>query len=232
MIQGCGTGKDTLTWLPWGARSITGIDLFNYERAWTVIRQFAGRKGYAASLTFRQMDICNMKEFEAGSFDIVASDAVYEHVRDMGKALEETWRVLRPGGVVYATFGPLYYTYGGDHFSGRGGLREGYNHLLLNKAEYGRYINQFPGDPGTRENDGRTWIHGELFSYLKYAQYLSLFKRKGFHRLYLFAIISEEAIEFRRRFPDVWQELLGKGIREIDLMVNSLSVILRKEITP
>ncbi|MCW5937360.1 MAG: methyltransferase domain-containing protein [Fimbriimonadaceae bacterium] len=38
--------------------------------------------------------------FASGSFDGVVALDVYEHIRDDRAALAETWRVLRPGGVV------------------------------------------------------------------------------------------------------------------------------------
>ena len=40
--------------------------------------------------------------FPDGTFDVVFSNAVLEHVPSPGAVLRETWRVLRPGGVVYA----------------------------------------------------------------------------------------------------------------------------------
>jgi SAM-dependent methyltransferase len=43
-----------------------------------------------------------------GSVDLVYSFAAFEHFRDPGLVLAESWRVLRPRGYLYLMFGPVY----------------------------------------------------------------------------------------------------------------------------
>ncbi len=53
--------------------------------------------------------------FPPGSFDLVVSDSVLEHLHDIRQVLEESARVLRPGGQFVATWGPAWLTYNGPH---------------------------------------------------------------------------------------------------------------------
>ncbi|HPH03496.1 MAG TPA: methyltransferase domain-containing protein [Spirochaetota bacterium] len=51
----------------------------------------------------RHEDSCSLS-FSDGSFDVIVSQDVYEHVPDMKATLHEAFRVLRVGGVLLATF--------------------------------------------------------------------------------------------------------------------------------
>lgn len=51
----------------------------------------------------RHEDLLSLS-FADGSFDTVISSDVFEHVSDIGAALSECYRVLRPGGRMLATF--------------------------------------------------------------------------------------------------------------------------------
>jgi len=79
--------------------------------------------------------------------------------------MRETHRVLKPDGRVYATYGPLWYSPGGDHFSGRGGLRNAYNHLLLDPGQYEAYFEEHLEDSEDAQSGGR-YVRLGLFSYL------------------------------------------------------------------
>lgn len=52
-------------------------------------------------------DMCDMS-FQSGSFDVLVSNDVLEHVPDLEKALAESFRVLKPGGWMLATFPFLF----------------------------------------------------------------------------------------------------------------------------
>jgi SAM-dependent methyltransferase len=49
------------------------------------------------------------------SFDVVFSFDAFEHFLDPPAVLREVHRLLKPGGVLYASFGPLYYSAQGAH---------------------------------------------------------------------------------------------------------------------
>lgn len=166
--------------------------------------------------------------FTDGSFDAAASDAVYEHSRDLGAVLAETVRVLRPGGTVYATYGPLWYGFGGDHFSGVGGLEHGYAHLDGDRERYLAYVHAH-ADPAADAQGGVRYIELDLFSRLTTRQYLAAFAQAGLDVVDLMLEISANAVAFRRRWPEKAYRLAGQhGISADDLLIKANFVLLRK----
>jgi len=93
-------------------------------------------KGDAAALPFANESV-----------DLVVSVAVYEHLLDLPTVLTETWRVLQPGGVQVAFFGPIWSSGRGHHvsvavddveyrhFLPRRNPIPDHGHLLLGEAE-------------------------------------------------------------------------------------------------
>jgi SAM-dependent methyltransferase len=53
--------------------------------------------------------------FADGAFDFIFSIAAFEHIHDLPRALAEMHRVLVPGGMVYANFGPIWSSGRGHH---------------------------------------------------------------------------------------------------------------------
>ena len=67
-------------------------------------------------------------------FDLIFSLNALEHIPDPIKAVEEIWRVLRPGGVFYASFDPVWTADSGSHFIHY--THEPWLHLLVDDDEY------------------------------------------------------------------------------------------------
>jgi len=118
LIAGCGTGRDIPSWLPYQPQKVIGIDYFGYDRAWSMVRDDAKSSYPETRLAFLQGDLSHLPQIDDASIDVVGSDAVFEHVRELAPVVREFHRILKPGGLMYATFGPLWYTWGGDHVSG------------------------------------------------------------------------------------------------------------------
>lgn len=193
LVAGCGTARDVESWVNLEPRRIVGIDWFSYERAWTIWKQQFSQKAPGVEVHFAQADLACMSGFPDATFDVVSSDAVFEHLKNLPEVLSEFHRILRPGGVLYATFGPLWYGWGGDHVSGYDAVTSGYNHLLLEGKAYQCYLDGM-GAHTHSEHDGRTWIEHDLFSRLTARQYLMCLEQAGFKRRFVSAIIDPLAV--------------------------------------
>lgn len=226
LIAGCGKCGDIPSWLIYKPRKITGVDYFDYDNEWDTFICSAKYKYPSTKIELIQQDLCNMSAIESSSVDIVASDAVFEHLTNFNVSIKEMYRVLKSGGLLYATFGPLWYSYGGDHISGYDHYLNGYNHLLLSDLDYQEYLNKM-GPYTHSEDDGRTWIYNNLFSRMKPTEYLTSLQDSGFKRVYVAAMIDPRALKFLRHSP--FKDLLKNKYKEYDLKICSLSLIYRKE---
>jgi SAM-dependent methyltransferase len=109
---GCGYGGRSVRYAELDSRSVTGIE--PVERHCSEARGFASTHHVAASFVTAFGESLPLA---ANSFDCVVSYDVLEHVCDPRKNLEECFRVLRPGGSLYAVFPPFYHPTGA-HFDG------------------------------------------------------------------------------------------------------------------
>lgn len=90
---GVGMGADHLEWARSRPRSLTGVDLTPLAIEHTRTRFEA--LGYESSLRVADAE---QLPFADGSFDIVYSWGVLHHSPNTARAIDEVWRVLRPGG--------------------------------------------------------------------------------------------------------------------------------------
>jgi SAM-dependent methyltransferase len=92
---GCGAGENTLlTAAGLGEVTVIGVDW-----ALSPLRQASERGLPVAQAVLDGADL----PFAAGTFDVVVLSEVIEHLVDTDHALDEAWRVLRPGGVFLVT---------------------------------------------------------------------------------------------------------------------------------
>lgn len=227
LIPGCYMGgEDVQFWLRRGIARLEGIDVYALTENWSSIVPKV-REKWGVPTTFRQGSIENIP-FDDCTFDVTATAAVLEHVRNLKAMAAETARVLKPGGFALHSIGPLYYCYGADHCIGAYGLEAGYDHLLLDEETYRKRVNDreffrtASGNP-----DLGFWAVNDQFSFATADEYLAAFKRH-FDIALNIVKISSEGLEYRRQFPGNWKQLLGAGVPECDLLVKGLAVVLRK----
>ena len=225
-IAGCGSGKDLPSWLKYKPKKIVGVDLFNYSKSWTRLIDLASKKYPKTNIQIFQGNLERLTNIEDATFDIVASDAVFEHLINLPKVLLEFNRILKPDGIIYATYGPMWHVWGGDHYSGNDGLSSGYNHLLLEDHEYKKYLN-FEQSTVHSEDDGRTWIKENLFSYLRPQEYVDLLEKSGFQRLTVGAIVEPRAVAYAKKNTEEWNKLMDKH-DTLDLILTGMTVIYQK----
>jgi len=89
---GCGTGLAAFM-LSKEAGSVTSVDIS------PIFIKIAKEKRQAPNLEFKCADILSLP-FPDGSFDIVSSFLMLEHIYDVPRALSEMVRVAKPGGLV------------------------------------------------------------------------------------------------------------------------------------
>lgn len=93
---GCGDGRSVRAWRELGFDA-TGCDVVLHEDA-------AGEDMRKAGLLLPISLSPYRLPFADQSFDILVSNEVFEHVQDYPAALDEVYRVLRPGGVALHMF--------------------------------------------------------------------------------------------------------------------------------
>lgn len=225
LIAGCGTGRDVDSWLPYRPRRVLGVDWFSYDRAWGLWKEYFAKSAPNVALGFAQANLERLEDIPDKSFDVIGSDAVFEHLKNLPQVLQQFHRVLRPGGLLYATFGPLWFGWGGDHVSGYDTTSQGFNHLLLSESKWHAYLAGF-GQHEHSEHDGRTWIEHDLFSRLRPIEYLDALAGAGFKRRFVAAIVDPRAIDCLRQ-PVIADALLGR-FDQLDLVVSGMTVIYQR----
>ena len=93
---GCGTGKNT-GWLMKKTEHITAVDFSEN------MLNKAREKYSAANLKFLQADITQPWKFESDSFNLVASNLILEHIKDLDFIFSEATRVLKNGGYFFVS---------------------------------------------------------------------------------------------------------------------------------
>lgn len=233
LVQGAGTGWEVVAWARMKPRRIIATDLFAFSESWEEIAAEC-RNRFGVAVEFRQAALEDHGFLVSGSVDLCASAAVFEHCQDLPAVLAESMRLLRPGGTLYAAYGPLWYAPGGDHFSGRDGLQSVYNHVALDKDDYDAYVkaNLLP-----REDfqSGGRYVELDLFSRLTTRSYLAAFEKAGFTRDALVIELSPDALSFRRQNADRWRSLqdrLSGQCDADDLIIKANFVRMLKPIEP
>jgi SAM-dependent methyltransferase len=228
LIIGCGSGWDFGSYLKFSPKEIVGVDLYNFSSCWTQIQNYVKEANLTTQVNFIQADIADLPNLGLGQFDLVCSDAVFEHCRDLEGVLKVLYTLLRPQGLVYASYGPLWYCWGGDHFSGRGGIEQGYNHLLMSPTEYQDYYQKYVKDDAYELQNGGRYIQLDLFSHLSSHDYINLYHRSGFVLNSLNIDFSSNA-ELSKKTP-LFNDLLIKfsNLHESEFEIKGHTVICKK----
>ena len=229
LVQGTGSGWDVISWARLRPRQIIATDMFPFEESWGDIARYC-YDHYRVRVDFRLSAIEGVPFLADNSIDLIVSDAVYEHCRDLPGVMQESFRILKPGGCIYASYGPLYFCAGGDHFSGRGGLENCYNHLRLDPEAYQRYLEAYQEEIEDFQGGAR-YIEINLFSYLTTRQYIDIYRKARFVVKELILEISQDALQYKKIYPDEFDLLVNKYKDQCckdDLLIKTNLIILHK----
>lgn len=94
--------------------------------------------GRDARVRFTVGDACGYLPYSNNCFDLVFSVNSFEHFDRPQSALNEMLRVMKPGGLIYLVFGPLYYSPWGLHASRRLGMP--YPQILFSEKDIQRFV--------------------------------------------------------------------------------------------
>ena len=233
LIIGCGNGNDFLEWIKFKPKSITGIDILNYSESWNNIKDYFSKNKIRIEIKFEQKNITEIENHKI--YDFIVSDAVFEHLKDFSFAIKKCSSLLKNSGVMYASYGPLWYCHGGDHFSNRHNIKHGFNHLLFSEEEYKNFF---------RENvsnlDNEIKLHGsagifvkeDLFSKKKGNDYMNIYKKNNFISKYTvleFCPIGYQLIRTNSKIKDkILKKYLNLDIE--DCYLKTQIVYLKKNI--
>jgi SAM-dependent methyltransferase len=121
-------------------KEIKQDDLKEVNKSLNEIRQLVGSKfSLTEKLSFVDDDICNSK-LQPGSFDIICSWDVLEHLHDPLKAFKNIRKLLKEGGVAIHEYNPFFSLVGGHSACT---IDFPWGHIILNEQDFKRYNEQF-----------------------------------------------------------------------------------------
>ena len=110
---GTGLGGKQPFYIEAGARTITGIDIDpqNVRVTKEHITRLGVNKRRNTTVMLVVSDAAAMP-FSDNTFDAIVSINVFEHIQNLETAVQETFRVLKPGGIAYLHLPPYYGPWG------------------------------------------------------------------------------------------------------------------------
>lgn len=224
---GCGMGQECL-WIAKYLRpkQIVGCDYFNYQRAWDYVAQQAASQ-YGVKVTFHQMDLRNPLPVNFTKADLLISISVLEHLRDFGPSLVLLKTLLKPGGHFASLWGPMWYSYSGDHIASELGLAKAYEHVLLAPEAY---LEFYRAHPRNREDVRRgipTWLELGLHNFARYDEYIALVEQIYGQPKFLQWCVCPDAFRYKKTFLTNWHLALEQNqLTPLDLVLTQASIIV------
>jgi ubiquinone/menaquinone biosynthesis C-methylase UbiE len=228
LVVGCGSamGHDVGVWLENGVHRVHACDLIP-QVEWPARATELSTRHSADVKIFA----CPAEDLAVAdrTYDLVYSTTVFEHVKDIRKAVRESARALTDDGVSFHVIGPLYFSHGGDHCISAYGTEHGYDHLLLDKTEYQKMVQDDQFFAGTADPWQAGWAKFGMFSYGKPMDYVQAFA-DAFQRFRLIVTLSEDGLNFRRDHPEKWRKLRDLGLTNDALLVKGLTFLASKPV--
>ena len=158
--------------------------------------------------------------FRPDSFDLVISRSAAEHIRPIERALAETLRVVRRGGIVYVAIDPFYWPRGCHK---RGVVDIPYAHARLSLPEYRRFVAESEGERRAAQRVERL----ATLNRLRVSEWRRTIEALPWELLDWQERPSQLGAAILREHPEVLASLLP-GVEERDLLTERIEVWLRK----
>lgn len=173
--------------------------------------------------------------FDDDTFDYVLSIGVFEHINGLDQALREIQRVLKPGGLCYAWFEPVYTSIIGHHY--RFWIPEDlplippWGHLWMEPSEMHEYIR------GKRDvetaNQAVEWIYeSPIINRYTRKDYYGFLASSGMTNVYMREMFRANRYEKPENefysLPEAHQARLLSKYAKDDLVVHGFEIILQK----
>jgi SAM-dependent methyltransferase len=169
-----------------------------------------------AGVRFHHCDAAGIPAIPDGAVDCVFSYNAFEHVQDPEAVLNEMSRIVRPGGLIYLSFGPLYYSAFGEH---------AYRSIPIPYCQFLFQIetmNQFCRDRGLEEIDPH---HVNRWSLQNYRELWDKFGSR-LERVSYIENPSVHHIGLIRSYPSCFK---NKSANALDFVVSDIKVIFKKK---
>lgn len=225
---GCGLGDELMLSAKYfNPTHIIGCDYFNYGKAWSYAKETIKKK-YEVEVSFFQVDLRNPIPSDIPKADLLISISVLEHLIKMDDSLERLKKFLKPGGNFASIWGPMWYSFSGDHIAAELGVQHGFDHILLYPERYFEFYKSHPRNIQTFERGEKSWLELGLCNFALYNEYMQSLNFHFGSPKYLLWTLSNEAINFKKHYPDKWSEALQKNcfISELDLILTCASIII------
>jgi hypothetical protein len=162
--------------------------------------------------------------------DLLLSNAVLEHLHSLRTTFGNLQSLVKPGGAFAANWGPLWYTFSGDHIASELGFEHGYDHVRLDPAEYLEWYRAHPRNASTVSRGDPTWLDLGLASFAQYDEYLVEIERHFGAIRWLGWAVSKAGDAWHRSFPSEWRAMLKQRphVSPLDLLLKSVAVIARR----
>ena len=165
---GCGQGSLCLDMAMGCAKKVVGIDIDG------PVIEFARRNLQSRYPEWRSVvsfECCAIDTLPDNTFDVIVCKDTFEHVFDLRGLLGNIRRCLKPGGCLYAGFGPLYKSPNGYHERFHFGLPWG--HLLISRSWHLALVNS------GRKEKIRSLYEIDTLNELSFADYTKTFAESG-----------------------------------------------------
>ena len=172
------------------------------------------KRAVAAGARLVQSDASGLP-FRASSVDLIYSFAAFEHFRDPGAVVGESWRVLRPGGFLFLLFGPVYTSPYGLHAYRQ--IPVPYCHFLFTQHDLKSYAAAQGPPPAWPFVNGVSVTHYRRI----WAEHTSRFDRLFYYEHPTGGVGAELIAEYPSCFR-------GKVTSFGDLLVSGIEICLRK----